>query len=97
MMVEGEAGFIEGEALIEAIDLAHRTMMPVIEMQEQLAAKVGKAKWAVKAVEVPEELKGEIRAAMEQDLLAAFSIQAKQEREQKLKEVYDARFRAIRT
>ena len=91
MMVEGEAGFIEGEALIEAIDLAHRTMMPVIEMQEQLAAKVGKAKWAVKAVEVPEELKGEIRAAMEQDLLAAFSIRAKQERQQKLKEVYDAR------
>ncbi len=35
MMVEGEAGFIEGEALIEAIDLAHKTMMPVIEMQEQ--------------------------------------------------------------
>jgi polyribonucleotide nucleotidyltransferase len=91
MMVEGEAAFIEGEALIEAIDLAHKTMLPIIEMQEKLAEKVGKPKWAVKGVEVPEELKAEIRAAMEQDLLAAFSIRAKLDRAQKLKEIYDAR------
>ena len=94
MMVEGEAGFIEGEALIEAIDLAHKTMMPVIEMQEQLAAKVGKAKWAVKPPEIPEELKSEIRAAMEQDLLAAFAIKPKLERGLKVKEVTDARLQA---
>ena len=61
MMVEGGAGFIEGDALIEAIDLAHRSMMPLIEMQEQLAQKVGKKKWAVKVVEVPVELKESVR------------------------------------
>jgi polyribonucleotide nucleotidyltransferase len=91
MMVEGEAAFIEGEALIEAIDLAHKTMLPVIEMQEKLAEKVGKPKWAVKGVEVSEELKAEIRAAIEQGLLAAFSIRAKADRAQKVKEIYDAR------
>jgi polyribonucleotide nucleotidyltransferase len=89
MMVEGEANFIEGDALIEAIDLAHRSMMPLIEMQERLAEKVGKAKWPVKVAEVQPELKEEIRATLEKDLLVAFGVEKKQERAQKLKEVFD--------
>ena len=90
LMVEGGANFIEGEALIEAIDLAHRSMMPLIEMQEQLAQKAGKEKWPVTVVGVPQELKEEIRAAMEKDLKEAFSVVKKQERGQRLKEVYES-------
>ncbi len=89
MMVEGGAGFIEGDALIEAIDLAHRSMMPLIEMQEQLAQKVGKKKWAVKVVEVPVELKESVRVALVPDLTQAFAIANKLERGQKLREVYE--------
>ncbi|OPY70095.1 MAG: Polyribonucleotide nucleotidyltransferase [Syntrophorhabdaceae bacterium PtaU1.Bin034] len=87
MMVEGGASFVSGEDLIEAIELAHRTMMPVIEMQEQLREKVGKEKWIVTPVEVPAELKEEIKASIEKDLAEAFSIDAKQARQQKLRDI----------
>ena len=89
MMVEGGADFIEGDALIEAIDLAHRSMMPLIEMQEKLAQKVGKKKWPVNVVEVPVELKERIREALVPDLTQAFAIAKKQERGQRLREVYE--------
>jgi polyribonucleotide nucleotidyltransferase len=84
MMVEGEARFISGEDLIEAIELAHATMKPVIEMQEQLQAKVGKPKWVVNPPVIPVELKAEIRAAVEKDLNDAFATDAKLDRQQKI-------------
>ncbi len=86
MMVEGGANFISGSDLIEAIEIAHQTMMPVIEMQEQLREKAGKEKWPVVAKEVPAELKAEIKAAIEKDLTEAFSLERKQDRVQKLQE-----------
>ena len=89
MMVEGGADFIEDDALIEAIDLAHRSMMPLIEMQEKLAQKVGKKKWPVNVVEVPVELKERIREALAPDLAQVFAIEKKQERAQRLREVYE--------
>ena len=89
MMVEGGADFIGDDALIEAIDLAHRSMMPLIEMQEQLAQKVGKKKWPVNVVEVPVELKERIREALAPDLAQVFAIAEKLDRAQRLREVYD--------
>jgi polyribonucleotide nucleotidyltransferase len=90
MMVEGGAQFISGEGLIEAIELAHATMMPVIEMQEQLRAKVGKEKMIVTPTVVPDELKAEIKAIIEKDLTEAFSIDKKQDRQLKLGAVQKA-------
>ena len=57
MMVEGGAEFMAGPDLIEAIDFAHRSMMPLIEMQEQLREKAGKQKWQVTESIVPGNLK----------------------------------------
>jgi polyribonucleotide nucleotidyltransferase len=90
MMVEGGADFIEGDALIEAIDFAHKSMLPLIEMQEKLAEKVGTPKWTVSAVSVPAELKEEIKAAMLKDLTEALSIAKKQDRGQRIHEVHAA-------
>ncbi|MGD0487972.1 MAG: polyribonucleotide nucleotidyltransferase [Syntrophorhabdales bacterium] len=89
MMVEGGAGFIGDDALIEAIDLAHKSMLPLIELQEKLAQKVGKKKWPVHVVEVPVELKERIREALAPDLAQVFAIEKKQERAQRLREVYE--------
>jgi len=89
MMVEGGADFIGDDALIEAIDLAHRSMLPLIELQEKLAEKVGKKKWPVHVVEVPVELKDRIREALAPDLAQVFAIERKQERAQRLREVYE--------
>jgi polyribonucleotide nucleotidyltransferase len=89
MMVEGGADFIGDDALIEAIDLAHRSMMPLIEMQEKLDQKVGKKKWPVNVSEVPVELKDRIDKTLAPDLAQVFAIEKKQERAQRLREVYD--------
>jgi polyribonucleotide nucleotidyltransferase len=90
MMVEGGADFISGADLIEAIELAHKTMMPVIEMQEQLRAKVGKEKWQVTPVVVPADLKMEIKASIEKDLNEAFSVDAKLDRQAMLRDISKA-------
>ncbi|MEN6617253.1 MAG: polyribonucleotide nucleotidyltransferase, partial [Syntrophorhabdus sp.] len=77
IMVEGEAHFVKGTDLIDAIEFGHQAMMPLIEMQEQLARKIGKTK---RPVPVPQDLaekKKEIRAAIEKDLTESFAIKAK--------------------
>ena len=89
LMVEGGAGFIKGEDLIEAIDLAHRSLIPLIDMQEQLRAKVGKEKWPVKPAGAPQELKAEIRGVAQKDLTEAFSIANKRERGDRLQAIYE--------
>ena len=92
LMVEGEAQFISGDDLIEAIDLAHKSMIPLIEMQEQLRERAGKPKWTVNVTAVPAELKEEIKAAIETDVTEALSTEMKLERGAKLKAVYSKHF-----
>jgi polyribonucleotide nucleotidyltransferase len=89
MMVEGSARFVAGSDLIEAIDMAHKSMQPIIELQEQLREKAGKKKWVFEPVAVPEELKNEIRAAISTKLTEAFSIPVKQDRQDRLSEIQE--------
>ena len=89
LMVEGEAQFISGDGLIEAIDLAHKSMLPLIEMQEQLRERAGKPKWTVEAVEAPADIKEEIRAVIEKEIAEALSTEMKLDRGARLKAVYD--------
>ena len=44
-MVEAGAGEIPEAELLEALDLAHRSIIPICEAQEELARAVGKPKW----------------------------------------------------
>ena len=89
MMVEGSARFVAGSDLIEAIDMAHKSMQPIIELQEQLREKAGKKKWVFEPPTVPEELKNEIRAAISTKLTEAFSIPVKQDRQDRISEIQE--------
>ncbi len=80
IMVEGEAHFVKGMDLIEAIEFGHQAMMPLIEMQEKLCEKVGKAKRQMPVPEDLEDKKKEVRAAVEKDLIESFAVRAKLER-----------------
>ncbi|HBL25067.1 MAG TPA: polyribonucleotide nucleotidyltransferase, partial [Deltaproteobacteria bacterium] len=80
IMVEGEAHFVKGTDLIEAIEFGHRSMMPLIEMQEKLRDKIGKAKRQVAVAENLDDKKKEVREAIEKDLIGSFAIKAKLER-----------------
>lgn len=87
MMVEGGAEFVSGPDMIEAIDYAHRSLAPLIEMQEQLREKAGKAKWQVTESIIPEEFKSEVRNAVESELAQAFAIGPKLERGERVSQV----------
>ncbi len=80
IMVEGEAHFVKGTDLIEAIEFGHQAMMPLIEMQEKLCEKMGKAKRSLPVQEDLEEKKKEVRGHVEKDLIDSFAIKAKLER-----------------
>ncbi len=61
-MVEGEAKFVSGEDLIEAIiHFSHQILVPLIEIQEQLKEKVGRQKWDVVIDSRLEELVREVK------------------------------------
>ncbi len=77
LMVEGEAEFVSGADLIEAIEFGHKSILPLIEMQETLKAKAGKPEWPVKEPEGVEELRKEIRTKTEKALLESFGIRNK--------------------
>ncbi|HEX2966769.1 MAG TPA: hypothetical protein VHO84_13340 [Syntrophorhabdaceae bacterium] len=62
LMVEGEARFVSGSDLIEAIQFGHNGIQPVIRMQEELMAKSAKPKWSIKEPEDLTALQKEIRA-----------------------------------
>ena len=80
IMVEGETHFVKGTDLIEAIQFGHQSMMPLIEMQEQLREKMGKPKRQKKEAEDLTEKKKEVLAIVEKDLVESFAIKAKLER-----------------
>ncbi|MCX7822978.1 MAG: polyribonucleotide nucleotidyltransferase [Syntrophobacterales bacterium] len=44
VMVEGGAIFVPEEDLLEALEIAHRAIQPIIEMQEELREKIGRPK-----------------------------------------------------
>jgi polyribonucleotide nucleotidyltransferase len=87
IMVEGEAHFVKGTDLIEAIEFGHRSMMPLIEVQEKLREKMGKKKRQIRVPENLDEKKKEVRAIVEKDLVDSFGIKAKLERYQRQDEI----------
>jgi len=94
VMVEGEAKFVSGEELIEAIHFGHQNLLPLIEIQEQLKEKVGRKKWDIVVDNRIDSLVRELKDKVETDLLSAFSIAGKLERAKKQNEVLDGLIKA---
>jgi polyribonucleotide nucleotidyltransferase len=94
IMVEGEAKFVSGEELIEAIHFGHQNLLPLIEIQEQLRAKVGRKKWDIFVDNRLDSLVQELKVKAETDLLNAFAVAGKQERAKKQNEVLDGLIKA---
>lgn len=94
VMVEGEAGFVSGEELIEAIHFGHQNLLPLIEMQEQLRERVGRPKWTMAAEDKLEGVSGELKSRIEEDVLNVFSVPTKQERGKRQNEVIEALIRS---
>jgi polyribonucleotide nucleotidyltransferase len=68
-MVECGAEEVSEQVMIEALDLAHRSIQPIIEIQEQMAREIGKEKLEVDRVVTEESLIEEIKADVKDRLL----------------------------
>ena len=89
VMVEGESKVVSENDLVDAIEFAHKSMLPVIQMQKDLAAKCGKEKRDVPQPEVNEEITKAVNEMRDQ-IQVASNLKIKQERYGKFDEIKTA-------
>ncbi len=88
VMVEGGALFVPEEDILEALELAHRSLQPLLDLQEELRSKVGLPKEEVPEEPVDESLISTVREKAETKLRDVMSIPKKLERKRRKKELY---------
>ncbi len=84
MMVEGGSNELTEEQMLEALETAHREIKKIVELQRELASKVGKPKRAVKVVEIDKELKAQVADLAIERLKTSIVIPNKMERQKTL-------------
>ncbi|MBA3532158.1 MAG: polyribonucleotide nucleotidyltransferase [Ardenticatenales bacterium] len=94
VMVECASSEIDEEIMIQALELAHRSMQPLLEMQKKMVEEVGKEKQTYKVFEVPEEVGQAVRGFLgdkiDRILQEANMKEARKERMDALKAELDA-------
>jgi polyribonucleotide nucleotidyltransferase len=90
LMVEGEAGEVPEEEVLDAIFFAHESLRPILEMQERMREEIGKPKRPIEKKELPGQDLGKIAGIAENDLRSAYDIQAKQDRRKRIDEIGEA-------
>ena len=81
LMVEGEAQFVSEEEALEALKYAHKSMQPILDMQDDLRKKSGntpKREWS--GFKVEESLKEEIESFSSKKVKEALQIPEKLKR-----------------
>lgn len=88
LMVESEADQLPEDVMLGAVVYGHDQMRQAIDAIHRLVEKAGKPEWEWKPAAQNESLVSRIKAIAESDLQAAYLLRNKQERSQKLKEIY---------
>ena len=87
VMVEGGADFVHEDDMLEAIFFAHKSIIPIVEAQEELARLLGKAKRSVPEEEENASLVQKVTDLIGQRLDDVMAIAAKIERGARRKEL----------
>ncbi len=80
VMVEGGADSLSETEVLEAIFFGHNALQPILDMQEELAAAVGKTKMEVAPPVVNEALKARVEELGREEMRAVITMADKQER-----------------
>jgi polyribonucleotide nucleotidyltransferase len=80
VMLEGGAGIVDEEAILEALFSAHEGMQPIFEIQQELRRLAGKPKREFTPKKIDEALKEQVRARVARELEAALAIKGKKDR-----------------
>jgi len=89
MMVESEAKEITEEEMLGALNFAHESMQPVINLINEFVKEAGKPAWEVKKPET-KAIEVRIKELAEKALREAFAINLKQERSAKIGQIIAA-------
>jgi len=84
VMLEGGAGEVDEDALLEAIDFGLESMKPIIELQDRICQELGKEKRPVEPIVIDEELKRQVYDTVAEHLKDAYATPGKTERSKKL-------------
>lgn len=72
LMVECGAEILSESVLIEALEFGHQAIQPLIDLQEQMAAEIGKPKREYISFKIDEELKAKVTGRVEDELKSIF-------------------------
>jgi polyribonucleotide nucleotidyltransferase len=80
VMLEGGAGIVDEEAILEALFTAHEAMHPIFEIQQELRRQAGKPKREFTAKKMDPALKRQVSERVGGELEAALAIKGKKDR-----------------
>jgi len=80
LMVEGAAKELPEKTVLEALELAHKSFQPILDMQEELKSKVGKPKMEYEKYTLDGEVKKNVEKEGISLIKKAYSINEKHER-----------------
>jgi polyribonucleotide nucleotidyltransferase len=89
VMVEGGAIFVPEEDLLEALDIAHKAIQPIIDIQEELRQKVGRPKQEFIVREKPQELVEAVKAIALESIREVMTTPEKMLRKEKKKALHE--------
>jgi polyribonucleotide nucleotidyltransferase len=89
VMVEGGAIFVSEEDLLEALDIAHKAIQPIIDIQEELRQKVGRPKQEFIVREKPQELVEAVKAIALESIREVMTTPEKMLRKEKKKALHE--------
>ncbi|EKO38280.1 MAG: polyribonucleotide nucleotidyltransferase [Solidesulfovibrio magneticus str. Maddingley MBC34] len=95
VMVEGAGRFVSEDLLADALEFGHKSVLPLLDLQEQLREKAGKPKIAFTPPAPIVELEALVAATAEAGLKQAFTIQEKMARREARKAVKQAVIEAV--
>lgn len=88
MMVEGEAKEVSENDLLDALKFAQGEIKKIVQLQNELVAEVGKAKWTVPEKMIDPALRAEVYSlALDKFKEIVYSVLSKDERSNKNKEL----------
>jgi polyribonucleotide nucleotidyltransferase len=87
VMVEGGAKMLPEDVILEALYAGHDALQPILDMQDELRAAVGKPKRTVPPPPVDTALVGRVRDQVKSKLVVALATAGKHERSDAVREV----------
>jgi polyribonucleotide nucleotidyltransferase len=87
LMVEGGANEVSEEEVLDAILFAHRSLVPILDLQERMAREIGKEKRVFEKKVLPEEDLRKIASIAEAPFAEAYAIREKQDRRKRIEAI----------